>query len=587
MKRIYNLAANCVPALAEAPYRAAEIRSAEAAELPSIASSARCGKQILPPQPSTPRRISIRLYLAALFVLFGSLVFAETIYLQSFEGSANDTWSYTANPSPDSKRIWWGSTTEAMGGATAYQGTIYWAGWDLDNVESTVTFSTLILQAGFTYNVSFYYFTKNLATTNDYCRYSVKYDNSTNWDNWVTVNNNSNAWTAVSVEVPSGSNYLRLRLSSKFDGSTKYAHWDYIKVEKTPIPNSAPVVSNVTASQRTDGSKIVDIWYDVSDADGDTLSVSLRISNDNGNTFGIIPNPANLSGAVGENILSGSGKHIIWNAGAESIGFDGSAFRIKIVAEDNQDPPIPSNFVFVEGGTFNNGTSDVTLSSFYIDKYELTQADYQAVMGTNPATAYGVGSTYPVYYVSWFNAIEYCNRRSLQEGLTPCYSYGTYGTNPDSWPTGWNTNYLNHTNVSCNWTANGYRLPTEMEWQFAARGGNQTHNYTYSGSNDLNAVGWYWDNSGSTTHAVGTKAANELGTFDMSGNVWEWVWDIYGSYPGGAQTDPHGATSGSNRVLRGGGWHNDADYCTVSSRVNYNATGTGHDVGFRLVRVSP
>ena len=113
---------------------------------------------------------------------------------------------------------------------------MYWAGWDLDNVESTVSFQTLSLQAGFTYNVSFYYYTRNLASTNDYCRYSVKYDNVTNWDNWVTVNNNSNAWTAVSVDVPAGSNYLRLRLSSKFDGTTKYAHGTISKWKKHPFP---------------------------------------------------------------------------------------------------------------------------------------------------------------------------------------------------------------------------------------------------------------------------------------------------------------------------------------------------------------
>ena len=232
--------------------------------------------------------------------------------------------------------------------------------------------------------------------------------------------------------------------------------------------------------------------------------------------------------------------------------------------------PPPANFVFVQGGTFHNGTSNVTLSSFYIDKYELTQAGYQAVMGTNPSY-FGGNPNRPVEIVSWFNAIEYCNRRSLQEGLTPCYSYSTYGTNPDGWPSGWNTSYSNHTNVSCNWTANGYRLPTEMEWMFAAKGGNQSQGYTYSGSNDLNAVGWYWDNWGASaysTHTVGALAANELGTFDMSGNVFEWVWDIYGSYPSGSQTNPTGANSGSGRVLRGGSWSNYANYCPVSYRTS-------------------
>ncbi len=175
----------------------------------------------------------------------------------------------------------------------------------------------------------------------------------------------------------------------------------------------------------------------------------------------------------------------------------------------------------------------------------------------------------------------------MQEGLTPCYSYINFGTNPANWPSGWNTNDNNHTNVNCNWTANGYRLPTEAEWEFAARGGNQTHNYSYSGSNEINAVAWYSSNSGSTTHTVGTKTANELGLYDMSGNVWELNWDIYGNYPSGSQTNPHGAPSGSYRVLRGGSWLYSAGYCTVTYRGNVDATYSNSVIGFRLCRVSP
>ena len=337
---------------------------------------------------------------------------------------------------------------------------------------------------------------------------------------------------------------------------------------------AAPVVSNVVA---TPSAGQVTISYDLA-ADTD-CAVTLLISADNGVSYNDIP-PTAVSGDIGNSVTVGNGKQIIWHPAGDGMAV-GTDYKAKVIARDVDD------FILVEGGTFNNGTSDVTLSSFYMDKYEITQAEYQAVMGVNPASGYGVGSNYPVYYVSWFKAIEYCNRRSIQEGLTPCYSYSTYGTNPDNWPAGWNSSNTNHTNVNCNWTANGYRLPTEMEWMFAAKGGNQSQGYTYSGSNSIGDVAWYTSNSGSTTHTVGTKAANELGTFDMSGNVWEWVWDIYGSYPSGSQNNPTGANSGSFRVRRGGSWNYNAYKCTVSYR-NYNgAAYSSYGIGFRCVRVSP
>lgn len=248
----------------------------------------------------------------------------------------------------------------------------------------------------------------------------------------------------------------------------------------------------------------------------------------------------------------------------------------------------PVNFVFVKGGRFDNGYADIKISSFFLAKHALSQADYEAVMGINPAFDHGVGSNFPVYYVTWFNAIEYCNRRSILEGLTPCYSYGNYGTDTGGWPTNWGNSNSNHSYVSCNWAANGYRLLTEMEWMFAARGGNLSHNYIYSGSNNLDHVGWYGGNNDPAgTKPVGSKAPNELGLYDMSGNIWELVWDIHGGYPGGAQNDPTGAMYGNGRLSRGGSWVYDASYCTVSFRNFSYPTDSTWNLGFRVCRAIP
>jgi len=355
---------------------------------------------------------------------------------------------------------------------------------------------------------------------------------------------------------------------------------------------AAPVVSNVVA---TPGTGQVTISYDLA-AHG-VCEITVVVSANGGTIYNIYPTA--LSGAgYGDQITAGTGKQIIWQPADETPPMEvGTNYKVKVIARDNpiQNPEQFTSFIKVAGGTFSRQNDDgtypspevmVTLSTFYIDKYEITQNEYLAVMGTNPSSFSG-NPNRPVERVSWFNAIEYCNRRSMQEWLTPCYSYSTYGTNPDNWPAGWNTNSANHTNVSCNWTANGYRLPTEMEWMFASKGGNQSQGYTYSGSNDIDQVAWYSSNSGFTSHTVGTKTANELGTFDMSGNVWEWCWDIYGDYPSGSQTNPTGPTSGYDRVGRGGSWPNYASGCTVSGRGYDYATSSDNYLGFRCVRVSP
>jgi formylglycine-generating enzyme required for sulfatase activity len=242
------------------------------------------------------------------------------------------------------------------------------------------------------------------------------------------------------------------------------------------------------------------------------------------------------------------------------------------------------SFVYVEGGTFNNGVANITVSPFWIDRFETTQSSYRSIMNSNPSNFPDVQNG-PVEWVTWFKALEYCNRRSMQEGLVPCYSYGTYGSNPNNWPANWASQNEAQDLVTCDWNASGYRLPTEAEWQFAAIGGVDTQNNTYSGSNDIEAVAWHAHNSTGTPHSVGTKLPNELGIFDMSGNAWEWVWDRAGELPGIDQTNPTGPSTGANRVIHGGTWFTPPNFCSPWHRItNFQPEGTCYPVGFRICR---
>ena len=217
-------------------------------------------------------------------------------------------------------------------------------------------------------------------------------------------------------------------------------------------------------------------------------------------------------------------------------------------------------------------------------------------MGSNPSQFTSSPATgeiqenRPVEQVSWYDAIVYCNKRSIAENLTPCYTING-STNPADWGDAPNTTW---DAVTCNFSANGYRLPTEAEWEYIARSGNgltgtQT---TYSGSDTVGDVAWYgyeddWEtpgNSGSITHEVKKKSANRLGIYDMSGNVREWCWDWYDSIS--SSTGAEGASSGWYRVLRGGSWGYDASYCRVADRGSRTPGFTGSYLGFRVVRSS-
>ena len=240
-----------------------------------------------------------------------------------------------------------------------------------------------------------------------------------------------------------------------------------------------------------------------------------------------------------------------------------------------------------------------------MSQYEITRAQFLAIIGKDPTTtAYSSGINDPVQNVNWYDAIAFCNKLSIAEGLTPVYSVSgvdfstlMYGDIPitdnnTGWYTIWDT-------ATANWSANGYRLPTEMEWMWAAMGATSGYGYTggtyttgYSkafsgstGNNDIGDYAWYGSNSGLTTHPAGTKLPNELGLYDMSGNVGEWCWDWYGSYPTGTQTDYRGASASGSRVYRGGNYGVDALNESVAYRyMDYPWHRRWGDIGFRVVR---
>lgn len=237
---------------------------------------------------------------------------------------------------------------------------------------------------------------------------------------------------------------------------------------------------------------------------------------------------------------------------------DGRTFTVKGVT---------FTMISVQGGTFQMGATSeqkhpydnekpvhsITLSDYSIGETEVTQALWEAVMGetvtqiasrTNRNT-YGIGANYPMYYVSWNDCQEFIKKLNSLTG-------------------------------------ENFRLPTEAEWEYAARGGNQSRKTQYAGNSNIDLVAWYSSNSDSKTHAVKTKQPNELGLYDMSGNVLEWCHDRYGGYSRSSQTNPQGPSSGSYRVVHGGSWYENARHCRSAARYGFNPTHGYAALGLRL-----
>lgn len=350
--------------------------------------------------------------------------------------------------------------------------------------------------------------------------------------------------------------------------------------------NTPPAVTNVLAVQRP-GTFLVDITFDLLDVDGDLMTVSAALSTDGGVTYPIAC--TTVTGDAGAGILSAAGLMITWDAFADFPGYNGTTCRIKVEADDGVST-VPPGFVYISPGTFMMGSPvgepgrawewetlhEVTLTEgFYMGITEVTHQLWDQVMGSGTSTIQA-----PKNRVTWDSAVAFCNQLSIDEGLTPVYTIN--GPRGD---------------VTWNRQADGYRLPTDAEWEYACRAGSQAALcngplvYIDCGpplDPNLDQVGWYCGNSPGTFQLVGLKSPNTWGLYDMHGNLWEWCWDGFiANYETLPSVDPvYDGVLNDYRVLRGGSYIYFAYLCRSAYRHKDGPWWTENQYGFRIVRTA-
>jgi formylglycine-generating enzyme required for sulfatase activity len=324
---------------------------------------------------------------------------------------------------------------------------------------------------------------------------------------------------------------------------------------------------------------LVDITYDVADPDSPTLTVYLKVSADAGKTW---TGPVRLvSGDVGQHIAPGTAKKLVWDAGKEMANQFGVKFRYRIGASDQW--LVPDGMALIPAGPFQMGDNrvagpvhTVTVSAFAMDKWEVSIELWESVRAWGNVHGYDLeaggsyGAKHPVHSVNWYNAVKWSNARSEKEEKVPAYYLDEAKT--QVYRSG------NQVPTGVRWNA-GYRLPTEAEWEKAARGGVEGKLYPW-GTDEINPTlaNYSESNKGKTT-PIGTYGANGYGLYDLAGNLWELNWDWMG-HEQIAQTDPRGPSSGPSRIIRGGGWVGGAVFCNVALRANgvepaYGSPGHG------------